>query len=150
MPAANHWSGFTGNSAVMTKKRAVAVLCHDKLGLSQEAAKLVVTYGGINSLDDLETADIKLAEDVIKAVMSPARGTDGAPIGALQRRVFILAVFTARVHERAWRTMPWNVVDKAWVLKYKPQYDLEKGHENPTEAEIPKFGQNSIASHESA
>ncbi len=31
-------------------------------------------------------------------------------------------------------------MDKAWVLKYKPQYDLEKGHENPTEAEIPKFG----------
>ena len=131
VPGVNHPSGFTTNSNEDKHKRELyATLV--AIGWSADAAKAVITVGGIDKVDELVELKDKDISELCKAI----RASD-VPVGIPKRVRLEQLCWIARHHDRIGREISWLDVDVEWIHLFKDQMETERDHKN-TEQDFPK------------
>ena len=127
----NHPSGFTTNTNEdKLKRKLYAVLV--AIGWSEDAAKAVITVGGIDRVDEF----VELKDKDIAELCKSIRASD-VPVGLPKRLRIEQICWVARHHERISRKIIWLSAKTDWIHGFKDQMEMEKDHKN-TELDFPK------------
>ncbi len=120
VPGANHPSGYTTGSNADKYKRELFQVLTVGLLFSEDAAKKVITVGGIVQVDQLIDLEEKECEEICHAIRK-----DGTTCGPLSKKNLALLCKVARYHDHIGRSIVWLAVTKTWVYGFEDQFKLQ-------------------------
>eukprot|EP00584_Thalassiosira_punctigera_P014486 CAMPEP_0172572778 /NCGR_PEP_ID=MMETSP1067-20121228/135852_1 /TAXON_ID=265564 ORGANISM="Thalassiosira punctigera, Strain Tpunct2005C2" /NCGR_SAMPLE_ID=MMETSP1067 /ASSEMBLY_ACC=CAM_ASM_000444 /LENGTH=601 /DNA_ID=CAMNT_0013365365 /DNA_START=843 /DNA_END=2648 /DNA_ORIENTATION=+ len=121
-----HDSGYTGISNEHKYKRELYEVLVNGCNFSSDAAKKVITEGGIEQVDVLVDHEEKECEEVCTAIRK-----SGTPCAVLSKKNLALLCKVDRFHRDIGCAISWLDVTKDWIYSFEDLFKLQVNYSTP-------------------